>query len=84
MQVDAIDTPLALAELDEMNARIIVSIRNGNYTPYAISKDTGIAQTTLKRKQGDGYGGRLSQLCAMGMIHNSSGADGSEYRLNGT
>lgn len=82
MQVDASDTPLALTELDEMNARIIVSIRNGNYTPYAISKDTGIAQTTLKRKQGDGYGGRLAQLCAMGMIHNSSGADGSEYRLN--
>lgn len=44
---------------------------------------TGIAATTLKRKVGDGLVGRLPKLCAAGVIHNSSGADGSEYRLVG-
>jgi hypothetical protein len=69
------------AQLDEMNARIIASISAGNYTPYAIHKDTGIALTTLKRKQGDTYSGRIPQLVAQGVIHNSSGEDGNEYRL---
>lgn len=78
-----ISEPL-LAQLDEMNERIVASIRNGNYTPYAIAKDTGITLTTLKRRKGknsDEYTGRLPQLIEMGIIHNSSGADGSEYRL---
>lgn len=71
------------AQLDEMNARIIASISAGNYTPYAIHKDTGIALTTLKRKDKgkDTYSGRIPQLCAQGMIRNSSGVDGTEYRL---
>lgn len=71
------------AQLDEMNARIVASIGSGNYTPYAISKDTGIALTTLRRKSkdGDSYTGRIPQLCAQGAIRNSSGVDGTEYRL---
>jgi hypothetical protein len=81
-QPPLIDSTLP-AQLDEMNARIIASISAGNYTPYAISKDTGIALTTLKRKSKDGesYSGRIPQLVAQGVIRNSSGADGTEYRL---
>lgn len=69
--------------LDEMNATIIDAIRDGACTPYAISKQTGITVTTLKRtdKATGKVSGRLSKLCDMGLIHNSSGADGSEYRL---
>lgn len=69
------------AQLDEMNQRIVDAIRNGSCTQTAIAKATGIAATTLKRRNGDKVTGRLPQLVAMGVIHNSSGADGSEYRL---
>jgi len=71
------------AQLDEMSARIVASIAAGNYTPYAIYKDTGIALTTLRRKDKDKdtYSGRIPQLCAQGVIRNSSGVDGTEYRL---
>lgn len=72
-----------LAELDETDNKILDALRNGACTPYAISKRTGIALTTLKRKQGDKVTGRLPKLVAAGYIHNSSGADGSEYRING-
>lgn len=68
-------------QLDDMNQRIVDAIRNGAYTQTAIAKTTGIAATTLKRKVGDKLTGRLPQLCAMNVIHNSSGADGSEYRI---
>lgn len=72
-----------LAELDATDNKILDALRNGAYTPYAIGKYTGITLTTLKRKQGDKVTGRLPKLVAAGYIHNSSGADGSEYRLNG-
>lgn len=68
-------------QLDDMNQRIVDAIRNGAYTQTAIAKATGIAATTLKRKVGDKVTGRLPQLCVMGVIHNSSGVDGSEYRI---
>lgn len=70
-------------QLDDYDQRIVDAIRNGAYTQTAIAKATGIAATTLKRKVGDKISGRLPQLCATGIIHNSSGADGSEYRVNG-
>lgn len=72
-----------LAELDATDAKILEALRNGACTPYAISKATNITLTTLKRKQGDKFTGRLPKLVAAGYIHNSSGADGSEYRING-
>lgn len=72
-----------LAELDETDNRILDALRNGACTPYAISKRTNITLTTLKRKQGDKFVGRLPKLVAAGYIHNSSGIDGSEYRLAG-
>lgn len=68
-------------QLDELDTKILGAMRNGAYTPYAISKATGVALTTLKRKQGDKVTGRLPKLVAAGFIHNSSGNDGSEYRL---
>lgn len=71
-----------LAELDETDNKILDALRNGACTPYAISKYTKITLTTLKRKQGDKLIGRLPKLVAAGYIHNSSGADGSEYRIN--
>lgn len=85
---DSETQPVAVApelqtQLDAMNQSIVDAIRNGAYTQTAIAKATGIAATTLKRKVGDKLTGRLPQLCAMGMIHNSSGPDGSEYRLAG-
>jgi len=78
--------PVAIAEefqaqLDEYDLRIVDAIRNGHCTQTAISKATDIAATTLKRKVGEKVTGRLPKLCAAGVIHNSSGADGSEYRL---
>lgn len=72
-----------LAELDETDNKILDALRNGACTPYAISKHTNITLTTLKRKQGDKVTGRLPKLVAAGYIHNSSGIDGSEYRLAG-
>ncbi len=72
-----------LSELDATDNKILDALRNGACTPYAISKQAGITLTTLKRKQGDKFVGRLPKLVAAGYIHNSSGADGSEYRLNG-
>lgn len=69
------------SQLDELDTKILDAMRNGAYTPYAISKATGVALTTLKRKQGDKVTGRLPKLVAAGFIHNSSGDDGSEYRL---
>lgn len=72
-----------LAELDETDNKILDALRNGACTPYAISKRTNITLTTLKRKQGDKFTGRLPKLVAAGYIHNSSGVDGSEYRLAG-
>lgn len=70
-----------LTQLDDYDLRIVDAIRNGAYTQTAIAKATGIAASTLKRKVGNEIGGRLPRLCATGMIHNSSGSDGSEYRL---
>lgn len=82
--------PVAIAEdlqtqLDEMDTKILAALRNGAYTPYAISKATGIGITTLKRtdKATGKVSGRLPKLVAANMIHNSSGVDGSEYRLAG-
>lgn len=74
-------TPAPVAQLDEYDQRIVDAIRNGFCTQTAIANATGIAATTLKRKAGDKLTGRLPKLCAAGIIHNSSGADGSEYRL---
>jgi uncharacterized membrane protein len=68
-------------QLDEYDLRIVDAIRNGAYTQTAIAKATGIAATTLKRRVDDKLVGRLPKLCAANVIHNSSGADGSEYRL---
>lgn len=70
-------------QLDEYDLRIVNAISNGHCTQTAISKTTGIASTTLKRKVGEKLVGRLPKLCAAGVIHNSSGVDGSEYRLAG-
>ena len=75
--------PELQAQLDELDTKILVALGNGATTPYAISKATGAALTTLKRKQGDKFVGRLPKLVASGYIHNSSGVDGSEYRING-
>lgn len=76
--------PLEHADgLDDMDMRILEAIRNGANTPYTIAKDTGITLTTLKRRNGDKIVGRLPKLVASGVIHNSSGIDGSEYRLAG-
>lgn len=72
-----------LAELDATDNKILDALRSGACTPYAISKATSISLTTLKRKQGDKVTGRLPKLAAAGYIHNSSGVDGSEYRLVG-
>jgi hypothetical protein len=72
-----------LAGLDATDNKILNALRNGACTPYAISKATNIALTTLKRKQGDKVTGRLPKLVAAGYIRNSSGVDGSEYRLVG-
>lgn len=74
-------TPAPATQLDDYDQRIVNAIRNGAYTQTAIANATSIASTTLKRKQGDKLTGRLPKLCAAGVIHNSSGADGSEYRL---
>ncbi len=64
---------------DDTTQAIIAAIGAGNATPYAISKFTGIAQTTLKRKQKDGsYIGRLPQLVASGVLANG----GTDYRIN--
>lgn len=80
--------PVAIAEgfqaqLDEMDIKILDALRNGACTPYAISKVTGITITTLKRtdKATGKVSGRLPKLVAAKLIHNSSGDDGSEYRL---
>jgi hypothetical protein len=73
--------PALQAQLDELDTKILNAVGNGSYTPYAISKATGAALTTLKRKQGDKVTGRLPKLVAAGFIRNSSGDDGSEYRL---
>jgi len=70
-----------LTQLDDYDLRIVDAIRNGAYTQTAIAKATGIAASTLKRKVGNEIGGRLPRLCTTGIIHNSSGSDGSEYRL---
>lgn len=64
-------------QLDNVSIQIIDAIRSGATTPYAISKRTGIAQTTLKRKQGDMHIGRLPQLVAAGHLTNG----GSDYRI---
>lgn len=72
-----------LAELDATDNKILAALRSGACTAYAISKVTSISLTTLKRKQGDKFVGRLPKLVAAGYIHNSSGVDGSEYRLVG-
>lgn len=78
---DNASQPTAIANLDDISARIIDAVRDGHCTPYAIYKATGIAQTTLKRKNGDTYVGRIPQLVAAGVLHNSSGTTGTEYRL---
>lgn len=80
----SVDTkPVAtITDLDDISTRIVDAVRNGYCTPYAIYKATGIAQTTLKRKNGDTYVGRIPQLVAAGVLHNSSGATGNEYRLS--
>lgn len=63
---------------DDTTQSIIAAISAGNVTPYAISKFTGIAQTTLKRKRADGtYIGRLPQLVASGVLANG----GTDYRV---
>lgn len=79
-QLDAIDEGLQ-SQLDDMNQRIVDAIGSGAYTQTAIAKATGISASTLKRRNGDKLTGRLPQLIEMGIIRNSSGADGSEYRL---
>lgn len=71
-------------DLDETNMRVIDAVRNGCYTPYAIAKEVGVAQTTLKRRKESGsdvYVGRIPDLVAAGVLHNSSGNNGNEYRL---
>ena len=78
--------PELQAQLDELDNRIVDAIRTGICTPYAISKHIGVGVTTLKRPKAKGsneYVGRLPKLVAAGYIHNSSGVDGSEYRLAG-
>lgn len=68
-----------LPDLDATAQAIIAAIKAGNATPYAISKHTGITQTTLKRKRKDGsYIGRLPQLVAAGVLANG----GTDYRIN--
>lgn len=81
-QPDATDNALP-TQLDDKNQRIVDAIRNGFYTQTAIANHTGIVSSTLKRNVNGKLTGRLPQLCAMGIIHNSSGTDGSEYRLVG-
>lgn len=78
---DEVESSDALIELDDISTRIIDAVRKGHYTPYAISKATGIAQTTLKRPKGDIHVGRIPQLVAAGKLHNGSGVNGNEYRL---
>lgn len=78
--------PELQVQIDELDNRIIDAIRSGICTPYAIGKHVGVGVTTLKRPKAKGsneYVGRLPKLAAAGYIHNSSGADGSEYRLVG-
>lgn len=75
MQVDASTETQAL---DNKAQAILDAIRNGATTPYAISQATGIAQTTLKRKQEDGtYIGRLPAMVAAGVLQNG----GTDYRI---
>lgn len=83
---DAVEEVVAAsdAKLDEINVRVIEAVRNGFYTPYAIAKEVGVSQTTLKRRKESGsdeYIGRIPDLVAAGVLHNSSGANGNEYRL---
>jgi hypothetical protein len=63
--------------LDEMAQRILDAVASGARTPYAISKRTEIPLTTLKRKQGDAYIGRLPRMVAAGQLRNG----GDEYKL---
>jgi hypothetical protein len=63
--------------LDEMAQRILDAIATGARTPYAISKRTEIPLTTLRRKQGDTYIGRLPKMVAAGYLRNG----GDEYKL---
>lgn len=69
------------AQLDDIDMQIVEAVRAGHYTPYAISKVVPVALTTLKRKSGDTHVGRIPQLVAAGVLHNSSGSDGKEYRV---
>ena len=68
-------------QLDELDMQIVEAVRNGHNTPYAISKVVSCSLTTLKRKKDDAYIGRIPNLVAAGVLCNSSGADGNEYRL---
>lgn len=63
--------------LDDKAQAILAAVRGGASTPYAISKATGIRQTTLKRKRGDTYIGRLPALVAAGHLANG----GADYRV---
>lgn len=58
---------------DATTSTILQAIASGAVSAYAISKRTGIALTTLQRKQGDSYTGRLIALVASGVLSNSSG-----------
>lgn len=79
---DSADTdlsPILVPGLDALDLRILNEVRSGASTPYAIAKRLGIAQTTLKRKDGDGYIGRLPALVSAGHLLNG----GTEYRIAG-
>lgn len=65
------------AQLDDKAQRILDAIRDGARTPYAIAQRTEIPLTTLRRKDGDKYIGRLPRMVAAGQLRNG----GDEYKL---
>lgn len=73
-------TQLEAPQLDDKDTSILQAVAKGAYTPYAISKETGITITTLKRNQDGNEIGRLPKLVAAGHLSNGDG----KYRHAGT
>ena len=65
------------AGLDATDRRILDAVRSGAHTAYAISKTVEISASTLRRKDGDAYVGRLPRLVEAGYLRNG----GSEYTV---
>jgi hypothetical protein len=78
------DTQAESAQLDDLDTQVVAAVRAGHTTAFAISKVVDASLTTLKRRKQAGseeYIGRIPALVERGVLRNSSGAGGNEYRL---